>query len=146
MNNQVKHYFFLLIFFPLLAFASPTEDHDYWVCKTQDENNMEWIIKNNYQKIALNLSFDACKKESKDPKTCKTSVNSCEGFHLGLSTKPFWRCTALDKKADYWTSNYYPNMDDAAIAAKAYCKSKSKVPDSCYVNLITCANANGRFD
>ncbi|RUR12946.1 hypothetical protein [Legionella sp. km772] len=142
MNYQVKISFLLTMFLPFLSFASPDENQDYWVCKTHDNNNVEWTVKNKYQKIALNLSFDACKKQSKNPNTCKTSSNDCEGFHLGLSTKPYWRCTALDKKSGVWKSNYYPNRDDAYMAAKDYCKSKSQAPETCYVHVLTCTNIN----
>jgi hypothetical protein len=135
-----------MIFLPLLGFANPNENKDYWICKSHDNSNREWTIKNNYQKIAINQSFDACKKESKNPRTCKTSDNDCEGYHLGFSTKPYWRCMALDKTANHWKSNYYSNKDDAFLAAKAYCRSESRAPDSCYVNMITCANVNESQD
>ncbi len=144
MNYQVKSFFFLICFLPSLCIATSDQNGDYWICKTHDNANREWINKSSYQKVALNLSFDRCKKESKNPRSCKTSANDCEGFHLGLSTKPYWRCTALDSTATAWKSNYYTNKDDAYLAAKAYCKSKSKVPDTCYVNFMTCLNANDR--
>lgn len=120
----------------------PIGNGDYWICKTHDNANIEWTVKNAYQKIALNLAFNACKKQSKNPKSCKVLDEECEGFHLGVSTKPMWRCTALDTQAKAWHSNYYINKDDAAIAAKNYCKSKSDIPETCYVNLITCININ----
>lgn len=137
-----KFYFPLLLLVPFLGFANVNEAQDYWVCKTRDNSDREWVVKNKYQKIALNISFDSCKKQSKKPMTCKTSNNSCEGFHLGLSTKPYWRCVAIDSKAAAWKSNYYPNKDDAYMAAKAYCKSKSKIPDTCYVHVLSCENIN----
>jgi hypothetical protein len=139
MNYEIK-LSFLLLFVPLIGFSMPNQD--YWICRTQDINQMEWTAKSEYQKIALNLAFDACKKRSKNPSTCKASTEACEGFHLGKSTKSFWRCTALDRAADYWRSNYYHHKDDAIMAAKAYCKSKSSVPETCYVNVITCININ----
>lgn len=141
MNDKITLYVVLLLL-PLLSFAMPDDGQDYWVCKTHDETNREWIVKNNYQKIALNLSFNECKKQSKNPMSCKTSINDCEGFHLGLSTKPFWRCTALDVTATAWRSNYYSNREDAALAAQAYCKSMSTMPGTCYINLVTCINLN----
>ena len=141
MNYKIK-LSFLLIFMPLIGFTMPTQD--YWVCKTHDRDQIEWAAKSTYQKIALNIAFDACKKRSHDPSTCKTSQEDCEGFHLGMSTKPFWRCTALDRAADHWRSNYYHHKDDAIMAAKAYWKDKSSTPGTCYVNVISCININGR--
>lgn len=135
----------LFIFTPLIGFTMPSNDTTYWVCKTMDNNNLEWIVKNKYKKIATNLAFDACKKQSKNPKSCKTSANDCEGFQNGFSTKPLWQCSALDKGTGLWKSNYYAHRDDAAIAAKDYCKTQSTIPETCYVNLIGCINANTRF-
>ncbi len=144
MNYKVKLYFFLLIFLPFFSFAMPTENEDYWICNAHDNANRVWPIKSHYQKVALNLAFDSCKKQSKSPTSCKTSAEDCEGFHLGLSTKPFWRCTALDLTANHWKSNYYHHKDDAILGAKAYCKTKSKVPETCYVHILTCMNVNER--
>jgi len=144
MNLQIK-ILFLFIFLPLIGFAMPINNNVYWVCKTHDNNNLEWSVKNSYKKVALNLAFDACKKQSKTPKSCKTSLNDCEGFQNGLSTKPLWRCTALERGAGHWLSNYYSNREDAAIAAKDYCKTQSSIPETCYVNLIGCTNANERY-
>lgn len=132
---------FILMFTPLATFAVPSAG-TYWICKSHDKDHVEWTAKSEYRKIALNSSLAACKKRSTFPATCRTSHEDCEGYHLGLSIKPFWRCTALDRTAAYWRSNYYPHKDDAILAAKAYCKSKSSVPETCYVNVITCSNIN----
>lgn len=140
--NCSKKLFLLICFLPALSLAEPSQNEDYWICKTHDNQNGEWTIKNTYQKVALNLSFDACKKGSKNPSSCNTSKNDCEGFRLGLSTKPYWRCTALDRTAAEWKSNYYPNREDAYLAAKDYCRSKSSEPESCYVHISTCINVN----
>lgn len=144
MNYPTRLGLLLILFLPMLSFASP-EDGNYWQCTTHDNANQEWTAQSTYQKMALNLAFDSCKKQSKNPATCKTSGADCEGYRNGLSTKPFWRCTALDKTATAWKSNYYSNRDDAALAAKAYCRSKSTLPESCYINFITCMNINDRF-
>ncbi len=59
-----------------------------------------------------------------------------------MSTTPMWICTALDFTAEPWQSNLYPHRDDAALAAKDYCKQNSNVPDTCYINMVTCRNLN----
>lgn len=131
---------FISIFTPLISFAMPI--NSYWICKTHDANDLEWTVKNGYKKIAINLAFDACKKQSKSPATCKTSNNDCDEFRNGVSIKPQWTCTALEKGSGYWRSNYYTHREDAAIAAKDYCKTQSSIPETCYVNLIGCTNKN----
>jgi hypothetical protein len=135
-------YFLLMSIISQLAFsAAPTQD-DYWLCVTQDKTTKEWGAKSPYQKVAINVSFDACKKESTIPATCKSSKTSCERFVQGMSTSPRWSCTALDLTAVAWPSNFYLQRIDAALAAKDFCKDNSTVPDSCYINLVTCRNIN----
>jgi hypothetical protein len=53
-----------------------------------------------------------------------------------------WQCTALDQTGEPWQSNFYSQRLDAALGAKAFCKEKSSVPDTCYINLVTCINKN----
>ena len=135
-----KHYFML---FSCIAFsASGFAAEDNWVCKARDKANIEWSAQNAYQKAAINLAFEACKKKSKMPATCKTSIEDCEGFKQGISTKSFWYCVAFDAQATPWKSNYYQRKDEAALAAETYCKSKSAIPDTCFINFITCTNIN----
>ncbi len=114
----------------------------YWECITTDQTGHEWIAKDVYERVAANNAYDACKKQSDIPKTCKAAKEACEQFINGKSTKPLWQCTALDQHAKTWQSNAYANRDDAALAAKAYCQANSAVPGSCYINLITCTNLN----
>ncbi|CAM3015051.1 hypothetical protein [Legionella worsleiensis] len=121
---------------------SANADSSYWQCITQDKTNKQWTVKNTYQKVALNQAFALCKKESEFPTSCKTSQSSCEGFYMGMSTKPLWRCSAIDQTATAWNSNFYSEQDDAALAAKAYCKEYSSVPDTCFINFVTCKNYN----
>lgn len=115
-----------------------------WRCTAHDAANKEWIINSGYEITAINRAFDACKKESTLPSSCKTSKESCEVFVNGVSTRPMWRCIALDQTAKEWSSNVYSQRDDAALAAKAYCRQSSSVPDTCYINLIACKNLNSR--
>lgn len=136
MNHGIK--FLLLMFIPLTSLAM--DSSSYWRCTTHDSANKEWHAGNIYQKMAMNLAFEACKKESQLPASCKTSIQDCEGFNQGMSTRPRWRCTALDAHALPWQSNFYSQRLDAALAAKAYCKNNSSIPETCYINLVTCSN------
>jgi hypothetical protein len=130
--------FFFFLFLPIVGFAI----EDNWICKAHDVAHQEWAAKNAYQKMAINFAFAYCKKQSKNPMSCKVSETDCEGFQQGISTKPFWRCTALDAQAAGWNSNYYANREEAGLAALSYCKAKSPAPETCFINLITCLNVN----
>jgi hypothetical protein len=142
MNQTLRISLLLLMFVPTIGFTDPLTNGNYWQCVTHDKTNKVWTAQSAYQKMAINIAFAACKKESQHPTTCKTAVVDCEGFNQGVSTKPMWRCTALDRAAQPWKSDFYPQQDDAALGAKAYCKDNSTVPDTCYVNLVTCRNVN----
>ncbi|WP_028387687.1 hypothetical protein [Legionella fairfieldensis] len=117
---------------------------NYWRCTSFDGENKEWTVNSNYELSAINKALDACKKQSNRPTSCKTAKETCEVFINGTSTRPMWRCTALDQMAKTWPGNIYAHRDDAAIAAKAYCQQESSFPDTCYINLITCKNLNSR--
>jgi hypothetical protein len=143
MKYYIKFGIWLMLGIPTWVFSNSTGS--YWQCTTHDNTNKTWVAINNYQKMALNIAFDVCKKESQFPKTCKTSNRDCEGFINGVSTKPYWHCTALDQTAAPWQSDYYSDRDDAALGAKAFCKNYSSVPDTCYVNFITCININAGY-
>lgn len=140
----MKHYALLLFLtLPAIGVSAPSmENNSYWVCTTKDKTDKQWSIQNYYQKVALNMAFAACKKESQSPASCKSSVADCEGFVQGVSTRPMWQCTALDRTAADWRSNFYSQPEDAALAAKAYCKENSTIPDTCYINMVTCRNLN----
>ncbi len=145
MNRHIKYYGLLFILGCNHGFAQALpEKISYWQCTTHDNSNKQWSAKNIYRKVALNFAFAQCKKESQNPASCKASVEDCEGFNQGKSIRPIWRCTALDQMAEYWQSNLYLHRDDAALAAKAYCREKSEAPDTCYLNFVTCVNLNER--
>ncbi len=36
----------------------------------------------------------------------------------------------------------YTVREDAALAAQTSCKRESSIPETCYINLITCVNLN----
>ena len=133
---------FMLLCQPLWADESKVPTGSYWQCRAQDAANQEWVSEADYQLMATNQAYAACKKASAYPKTCKTSKNACEAFINGHTTRPMWRCIALDRLSKRWSSNIYSNPDDAALAAKAYCQDKSQVPETCYVHVFTCRNIN----
>ncbi len=140
MNQGIGFCFVLLFSISAQGFAA---DGNYWQCITHDASNKEWSSQSDYQKVALNYSFSACKKQSQLPTTCKATPDNCEQFIQGVSIKPMWSCLALDRQANPWRSDLYSQRYDAALGAKAYCQQKSSVPDTCYVNLVTCTNING---
>ncbi|WP_454783798.1 hypothetical protein [Legionella sp. WA2024007413] len=143
MNKHIRCCFFLVLAVPLSSFAeSITLEDNYWQCSSQDATQTKWTTQSAYQKVALNLSYSECKKKSTAPASCKTSKASCVRFIHGADVTPMWRCTALDREAFRWNSNLYPTRDDAALASLAYCKHKSPVPYTCYINVVTCINKN----
>jgi hypothetical protein len=126
--------------------AARSGQNGFWQCTTKDQDHKEWRYSSPYQKVAQNLAFDACKKESQAPASCKTSRDHCEHFINGLritTAAAHWRCTALDLEANAWKSNAHRSRIDAALAASAYCKSNSPVPETCYTNLVTCLKSGG---
>ena len=135
--------FLLLLNFSTTSFAESIAKNDnYWQCTTHDAASKEWSSQSIYEKIALNFAYAACKKNSQVPATCRTSRADCQRYIHGVNVTPMWQCTALDREALVWRSNLYPHREDAALAAEAYCKQKSPVPYTCYINLITCVNKN----
>lgn len=115
-----------------------------WQCIARDTNQKQWIIKSNYQRNAINLALEACKKESTLPTTCQALDDDCDSLINGFSTKPLWRCIALDQTATPWIGKLSSNRDNAALSAKASCKNQSTLPESCYINMLTCKNLNLR--
>lgn len=144
MNSYLRVCVLLLLSLCSSVFAAPLAlNGDYWQCTTSDASSKQWSAISIYQKISLNFAYALCKKESTVPATCRATKDNCEQFVRGVSIKPMWQCTALDMTAVPWRSNPYAQRDDAALAAKAYCRQKSVVPGTCYVNMVTCVNRNG---
>jgi hypothetical protein len=119
-----------------------TESGSYYQCQSFDANDNQWVAKSAFELTATNKALEACKKESKDPKSCKTAKEYCEGYVNGISTRPMWQCVAFDQMAKAWKSNFYVRPDDAALGAKAYCQDRSALPATCYINMLTCKNLN----
>jgi hypothetical protein len=143
MNYRARSCLILLLSLTTTTYAEPIHSGDYWQCTTHDGTNKQWGAVSIYKKIALNFAFASCKRESVAPATCRTTSGNCEQFIRGVSSKPMWECTALERTATPWKSDVYSQRYDAAFGAKAYCQQKSTVPGTCYVNLITCSNKNG---
>lgn len=125
----------------LLA-APITAEMNYWQCTSHDQLNKTWVITNHYKKVALNFAWAHCKKESQFPTSCSLSKTRCTYIYHGMDTTPMWQCTAIDYGAKAWTSDVYPQKDEAALAAKTYCNEKSAKPNTCFINMITCIDVN----
>jgi hypothetical protein len=141
MNHHLKY--IILLMFSFSSIWAETDMHQiiYWQCSSSDNANNQWTSKSANKRAALNISFEACKKESEIPTTCKSS-DSCDGINrLGTITKPKVNCTAFDRLGQAWVSYVNTQGEDAAMAAKDYCQKNSVLPYTCYVNLVTCANS-----
>ncbi len=126
------------------TYAITVVESTYWKCTVSDAENRQWPGQADYQVSAINRALENCKRESKVPKTCKAAKEACEMIVNGVTTRPMWRCLALDQAAVPWFSNIYDHGDDAAMAAKAYCQANSTLPETCYVYLFNCRNLNIR--
>ena len=135
-------FIFFLFSFQFAWAEEGRSSENYWQCTTTDGEEKAWVAQGAYELSAINQAFAACKKASALPRTCKSSKHTCEFFVNWQTTKPMWRCVALDRMANQWPSNIYFVRDDAALAAKAFCKDRSPIPASCYINLLTCQNIN----
>lgn len=145
----MKKYLFLSL---LLVFESVcgqskdlSQESTFWQCNAIDSTSKQWQTQSSYKKLALNKALSLCKKDSIAPISCKVSGTMCDLFLNGVNTKPLWQCSALDSSAIMWPSNLYPQREDAALAAKDYCKQNSAFPHSCYINMISCHNKNSLF-
>lgn len=141
--NQYSIIFFTTALF-FLHIRPAAADDSYWQCSALDNQEKSWVVISSYERVASTRAFDACKKQSAAPLSCKTPKESCEYFVNGLTTRPMWRCMALDQMSKPWFSNIHSNRDEAAIESKDFCQRHSGMPESCYINLMTCKNLNER--
>lgn len=125
-----------------LAEPLPYMADNYWCCIVSDSENKAWTEYSTYQLAASSRASEDCKKQSKDPLSCKITKNSCEHFIHGISTRPLWRCVAFDRHAKRWPSDLKTNREAAASSGEEQCRQHSSIPETCYVNLITCRNLN----
>lgn len=144
MNGFFKILSIYLLFSSSLWASHVMEKVDYWRCAVIDNSTTQWTAQNSYRLTAINRAYDACKKQSQEPGSCKASKEGCEAYVNGFMVSPIWQCTGLDFDANVFQSNVYRKKYDAALAAKAYCRDNSDYPDSCYVRLIGCENLNKR--
>lgn len=143
MNDVVRCFLIVVLCYTSTAFAQLADDgSNFWQCATHDSTGKQWGARSYYQKIALNFAFASCKKESTAPVSCRTTSRDCEQYIQGVSIKPLWTCTALDFNAVPWVGTSYWQRYDAAFAAREYCHQQSKVPGTCYINMVTCVNRN----
>ena len=130
---------FSTLLLSLLFIIKPAcSDTNYWQCAVHDKENKQWEARSTYERVATNKAFEACKKESHVPASCKPIEESCEYSGNGKNTNRGWQCTAFDQMAKIWVGQIYRNKDDAAIDATTYCQTHSSIPDSCYTNFLTC--------
>lgn len=130
--------------FLLLTMNSLWANDSYWHCTASDSEHKQWIEQSLYERAAISKAFDACKKHSHVPASCKVDIGVCEGFDHEMSIRPVWQCTALDEQGTTWHGQTNIDMDAAALSAKALCTQRSVAPDTCYINVLTCKNLNRR--
>ena len=138
MRIDFHRYFLLVLFLPTVGWSA-------WQCTAIDSTNNQWEARYSFQKMAINIALDLCKKSSTHPTTCRVSAQNCKGLNLEANSELLWRCTALDRSAATWNSNFYSDKTEAAMAAMNFCNSKSSLPDTCYLNFVTCMNSNDIF-
>lgn len=122
-----------------------TAPTDYWMCKARDLDNRVFTADSQYQKSAIVQALSECKRQSPYPASCEALNEDCDGILSGSIKRTIWRCTSLDSLANYWYSSIASNDIEAALSAKAICRAESSVPETCYVNMITCENLNKNF-
>ena len=145
MNNRIVS----ILFLALMGVIKPmwAENSSYWQCMARDGLKKQWDAKSSYERVATNKALEACKKESKVPTTCTAVQDSCNYVGKPTVNTPnsidgaIWKCTALDSAAQAWP-HVSTNRDAAALSAKSNCVQHSTVPDTCYINLLTCININ----
>jgi hypothetical protein len=144
MKGYLRSCFLLLLSFSTGLFAEQADPNaNYWQCTARDGTNKQWAANSFYQKVALNFALAYCKQQSMVPASCRAVGGNCARFINGFNITPMWQCTALDGFATPWRSNLYSDREDAALAAKAYCRQNSTVPETCYVFTSICDNKNG---
>jgi hypothetical protein len=129
-----------------LSFSHAAEiipsDSSYYECAAFDNAYNKWVAQNSYERTAINKVLGDCKAISPDPKSCHVAKEDCAAIINGINTRPMWQCVALDLVGRDFKSTIYTQRDDAALGAKAFCIEHSGMPESCYINLLTCENKN----
>lgn len=138
--NHYLHRCFLL--FLICSGTALADSDNYWQCTLRDATKQVWQTRNIYRQMAVIQSLAECKKASTIPRSCRLNAMSCEHFISGVSSNPLWRCVALDRTATAWPSDFSNSRIQAAFSAKDFCKQRSIVPETCYLNFVTCATQN----
>lgn len=132
----------MYLFWLLMLIITPSwgEEPVVWHCTATDQQQRFWTIDTPYEKVSQMKVLDRCRKESAVPTSCQVSHTTCDMTLHGVTQRPLWQCTAIDRKAHAWKSTVFSQQYEAVAAAKADCHNQSTVPLSCYVNLMTCVN------
>lgn len=138
-GNYILVFVFLILTKYGFCYAQIDANSNYWQCSIQDADHKLWSFQSSYQKIALNTVIAACKKESRQPMSCKVRASTCQEFNPQRSTRPKWHCMASDDKGTRFESEYLTDRDSAALNAMGRCKSTSKIPETCFINVVACA-------
>ncbi|MBA2648960.1 MAG: hypothetical protein H0U75_05030 [Legionella sp.] len=109
-----------------------------WKCTIYDVDRKVWSSSSGHHTLAIHSVFDSCLKESRLPQSCQKKTITCEGYDQIQKDGQGWVCTAFDRLAKAWPSRSSSNVDAAALRAKQACRSKSRVPETCYINFVTC--------
>ena len=115
-------------------------------CTVSDSEGRGWTANSPYARVAINKAIEACKSESHDPRSCQAPIDSCQIAIQDIAPdKGLWQCSAMDLMAKTWINTPHPDRDEAAISAKINCQKYSGMPESCYINLMTCKNLKDNF-
>ena len=121
------------------AFSPSYAEEDQWQCVSMDYSEKKWIGFAAFQRAARQKALDSCKKNSVYPKSCILVKASClSPFSYKGKPDGLWVCTALDRNGSPWKSDGKIDRIASALAARAYCRAKSSIPYTCYINTVTC--------
>lgn len=116
----------------------------YWQCIAEDTTKKQWVGFAGFKKTAYQKALDSCKKYSILPQSCTQAETPClapfeasKQVKIGGIPSGFWICTALDRNGDTWGGSHADRIK-ASLAARAYCRDKSSIPHTCYINTVTC--------
>ena len=140
MNRRIDLTLLVLL---MLILKPAWSDDNLWQCAVHDNKHKQWEARSAYERVATSKALEACKKESPVPASCTPTKESCDYYAQEKTSSSHWKCTALDHTAKLWVGNLSSNKDDAALNAKAYCQEHSSLPDTCYINLLTCKEFKG---
>ncbi|ARG97020.1 hypothetical protein [Legionella micdadei] len=130
---------FLSLWIPSLHAAI---DMVVWQCSSHDRTEQYFNGFSNNEWSSLRNAMKLCKKQSKNPKTCRVSQEDCDALVNGQSIRPWWQCKAMDSLGYVWIGGYFRVADNAILEAKSRCHSFSAVPATCFTSFFTCKKLN----